>query len=220
MTIHLVFDVLAAGAAFAMSLFVYRWRLSAQGDRVAGAGIGYIVALLAGAVIGGYGLGTINLIASGQPGIGRSILGALAGAIASIELYKATTGMTGSTGIVFVPAFATSIAIGRIGCYLSGYQDFTHGVETTLSWGHDFGDGVLRHPVQLYESAAMAAFLAYTLIKLRARDPAFMANGFYLLVGWYAGQRFVWECLKPYGAVLGPFNVFHLVCAGLVAYAG
>ena len=220
MTIHLVFDVLAAGCAFGITLFVYQWRLSAAGDRIAGAGPGYILALIGGAVAGGYLFGTLNLVASGQPGVGRSIVGAMAGAIASIELYKAATGMKGSTGIVFVPAFATSIMIGRIGCYLTGLSDYTHGVETTLPWGHDFGDGVRRHPVQLYESAAMAGFLVYALWKLQARDAAFMARGFYLMVGWYAGQRFVWEFLKPYGAVAGPFNVFHLVCAGLLAYAG
>jgi phosphatidylglycerol---prolipoprotein diacylglyceryl transferase len=46
-----------------------------------------------------------------------------------------------------------------------------------------------------------------------------MRNGFYVLVLVYAGQRFLWEFLKPYGAVLGSFNLFHLVCAALLAYA-
>lgn len=220
MLVHTAFDILAAVSALAMSLAVYRWRLSAQGDRVANAGPGYIVALLAGAAIGGYACGTLNLWASGLPGIGRSIVGAMAGAIGAIEFYKWRTGIKGSTGIVFAPAFATSVMIGRIGCYLSGLDDQTHGIATNLHWGHDFGDGVLRHPVQLYESAAMGLYLAFALINLQRRTPAFLTTGFYLMVGWYAAQRFVWEFLKPYGSIIGPFNVFHLVCAGLVAYAG
>jgi phosphatidylglycerol:prolipoprotein diacylglycerol transferase len=219
MPIHLVFDILAAACAVSMSLFVYRWRLSAAGDKVASGGPGYVLALIGGAVAGGYLFGTWNLIASGEPGVGRSILGAMAGAIAAIETFKWWTGIKGSTGIVFVPAFATSVAVGRIGCYLTGIEDNTHGILTTVPWAHDFGDGILRHPVQLYESASMAAFLVYALIMLRRRDRFFLANGFYLLTGWYAGQRFVWEWLKPYGTVLGPFNVFHLVCAGLMIYA-
>jgi len=46
-----------------------------------------------------------------------------------------------------------------------------------------------------------------------------MANGFYLLVAFYATQRFVWEFLKPYGKLIGPFNLFHLICAGLFCYS-
>jgi prolipoprotein diacylglyceryltransferase len=83
----------------------------------------------------------------------------------------------------------------------------------------DLGDSVLRHPVQLYESFAMLAFLAVALLLIGRRNPWFMAHGFYALVGFYGAQRFIWEFLKPYGAVVGPFNLFHLVCAGLVAYA-
>ncbi|MCX7347679.1 MAG: prolipoprotein diacylglyceryl transferase, partial [Alphaproteobacteria bacterium] len=90
---------------------------------------------------------------------------------------------------------------------------------TGLPWGHDFGDGLLRHPVQLYESFTMLAFLVVALVLIGRRNPFFMRNGFYLLVLVYAGQRFVWEFLKPYGAAIGPFNLFHLICAGLVIYA-
>jgi prolipoprotein diacylglyceryltransferase len=46
-----------------------------------------------------------------------------------------------------------------------------------------------------------------------------MRNGFYLMVLWYAAQRFCWEFLKPYAPVLGPMNVFHLICLALIAYA-
>jgi len=37
---------------------------------------------------------------------------------------------------------AIGVAIGRIGCYLAGLDDFTYGTPTALPWGHDFGDGV------------------------------------------------------------------------------
>ena len=46
-----------------------------------------------------------------------------------------------------------------------------------------------------------------------ARDHAFHA-----LIIFYAGQRFLWEFLKPYPRLLGPLNVFHLLMIGLVAY--
>jgi len=217
--IHTVFDLLAACAALGMTLFVYNWRLRAAGQRIDSAGPLYGVALLAGAAIGGFGAGTLNLHLSGEPGIGRSIVGALAGAIAAVEIFKRVRGISGSTGLIFVPAFATSVMVGRWGCHFAGLEDETFGTPSTLPWAHDFGDGVLRHPVQLYESFTMAAFLMVALVLIGRRNDFFMRNGFYLLVLVYAGQRCVWEFLKPYGTVVGPFNLFHLICAGLVIYS-
>ena len=219
MLIHTIFDLLAAASALTMTFLVYRWRLTGAGQKIEQAGIGYAMALIAGAAIGGFGAGTLNLWLTGLPGIGRSIVGALAGAILAIEVFKRLRGIAGSTGLVFVPAFATSVMVGRWGCFLSGLQDQTHGKATTLSWGHDFGDDIPRHPVQLYESFAMAVFLIAALALIGRRDRFFMRHGFYLLVLVYAGQRFIWEFLKPYGALLGPFNLFHFICAGLMIYS-
>ena len=219
MIVHTVFDLAAAVAAMTVTALVYRWRLTEAGQKIEHAGIGYAAALLAGAAAGGFGAGTLNLWLSGTPGIGRSIVGALAGAILAIELFKRWRGIAGSTGLIFVPAFATSVVVGRWGCFFTGIEDNTHGTPTSLPWGHDFGDGLLRHPVQLYESFTMLAFLVVALVLIGRRNPFFMRNGFYLLVVVYAGQRFVWEFLKPYGALVGPFNLFHLICAGLVIYA-
>ena len=202
-----------------MTLFVYNWRLKDAGQKIDSAGPLYGVALVAGAAIGGFGAGTLNLYLSGEPGIGRSIVGALAGAILAVELFKRRRGISGSTGLIFVPAFATSVMVGRWGCYFAGLGDETHGTPTGLPWGHDFGDGVMRHPVQLYESFTLALFLVVALVLIGRRDAFFMRNGFYLLVLVYAGQRFLWEFLKPYGTVAGPFNLFHLLCAGLVIYS-
>ncbi len=105
-----------------MTLVCYRWRLSDAADRVESIGMAYAFALVLGAIAGGYGAGTLNLWLSGVPGFGRSIVGALAGAIIAIELFKWRKGIRGSTGLIFVPAFATSVVIGRIGCYLSGLR--------------------------------------------------------------------------------------------------
>lgn len=217
--IHTVFDLLAACAALGMTLFVYNWRLREAGQRIDSAGPLYGVALVAGAAIGGFGAGTLNLWLSATPGIGRSIVGALAVAIVAVEMFKRWRGISGSTGLIFVPAFTTSVVVGRWGCFLSGLDDETFGTPTTLPWGYNFGDGIARHPVQLYESFTMLAFLLVALVLIARRNAFFMRNGFYLLVLAYAAQRFVWEFLKPYGAVVGPFNLFHLICAGLVIYS-
>jgi len=217
--IHTIFDILAAAASLGVTAFCYRWRLRDAAQRIEYAGAGYVLALVAGAAIGGYGLGSLNMVLSGQPMVARSIVGALAGAIAAIEVFKWARGLKGSTGLIFVPAFATTVVAGRWGCFLSGLEDETHGTPTLLPWGVDLGDGILRHPVQLYESFTMAAFLAVALALIGKRNPWFMHNGFYALVLFYAGQRFLWEFFKPYGAIIGPFNLFHLVCGALAIYA-
>lgn len=183
-------------------------------------GLGYAVALIGGAVIGGFGFGTLNLWLTGLPGAGRSILGAFVGAIAAIELFKRWRGISGSTGLIFVPGFAASVAVGRWGCYFTGLEDQTHGTPSALPWAKDFGDGILRHPVQAYEALAMAAFLTFALICFQRRTPFFMRHGFYLLAGFYGAQRFAWEFIKPYATVAGPFNIFHILCLGLITYAG
>jgi prolipoprotein diacylglyceryltransferase len=72
--------------------------------------------------------------------------------------------------------------------------------------------------VQIYESLSAAIFLALFLIGLARRSQWAMTNGFYWLTIWYGGQRFVWEFVKPYPTLIGPFNLFHILCAGLLIY--
>lgn len=219
MLTHTLFDLAAAACSLALTVWVYRWRLDGLGPHaIEQHGAGYALALIGGAMAGGFGFGTLNLWVSDVPGLGRSILGALAGAIVAIELFKCSKQIAGSTGLLFVAGFSTSVAVGRWGCFFSGIDDQTYGIPTTLPWAQDFGDGILRHPVQAYEALSMALFLAYALLCFAQRQPTFMRHGFYIMVGFYCAQRFVWEFFKPYAALVGPFNLFHILCLALIAY--
>ncbi len=179
----------------------------------------YLAALVFGAGVGAFLFGTANLWLSQQPGLARSIEGALAGGIIAVELYKRSAGIAGRTGARFALPLAVGVAVGRIGCFFAGLDDFTYGTPSALPWAHDFGDGVPRHPVQLYESAAMAGFaIVYVLAAIRG-NAFVIENGFYLAVGFYGAQRFALEFIKPYGALVGPFTLFHLLSAAILAYA-
>jgi prolipoprotein diacylglyceryltransferase len=216
--VHATFDVLAWLTAGMAALWVTR--TGRIGFPVpAPLRIAYVAALLIGAALGAYAFGTANLWLSGQSGIARSIEGAVAGGIVAIEIYKHAAGITVRTGARFALPFAVGVAVGRIGCFLSGLDDFTHGTLTALPWGHDFGDGVARHPVQLYESAALALFAAAYVVRVVRGDRFWIANGFYLVVAFYSVQRFVWEFVKPYGPIVGPFTLFHVLSAATLAYA-
>jgi len=215
--IHTVFDLLAVVTAAAVFYFlplpecsvVQPWRL--HRSYVSFASLG----MIAGALVAGTG----NLLLSGFSEVGKSVLGGLAGAILAIEILKRRLGVTGSTGLRFAAPLAAAIAVGRLGCFFSGIEDRTYGTPTDLPWGYDFGDGVPRHPVQLYEAIAMVLFLIAFVPMLRRGYRIAAAAGFYLFVAVYAAQRFLWEFIKPYGTVIGPFNLFHLICLGLLGYA-
>ena len=214
--VHTVFDVLAWLASMATFWLVTRRLVPARSLPHPAL---YALSAGAGALLGALVFGTANAVLSGETAIGFSMVGGLAGAIAAVEAFKRLSGLTGSTGIAFAAPFCITVAVGRLGCFFAGLPDFTYGTPTALPWAVDFGDGVARHPVQLYESLAMAAMAVVLLVKLRARDPFWLANGFYIVVGWYGLQRFAWEFLKPYATVTGPLNLFHFVCLGLVLYA-
>jgi prolipoprotein diacylglyceryltransferase len=216
---HSAFDLLAWGGGIALGMGLYRWRLRPAAERVARAvGGGYFLALALGAIPGAWLAGSLNSLREHTPALSHSVAGALVGAIVGVEIYKAVRGVKGSTGGLFVGSFSLGVVIGRLGCFFTGLPDDTYGSPTALPWGVDLGDGVARHPVQLYESASMAVFLALYLVGLKRRAPWAMRRGFYVMCLWYGVQRFAWEFLKPYPKLCGPFNIFHILCLGLIAY--
>jgi phosphatidylglycerol---prolipoprotein diacylglyceryl transferase len=220
MSTHLLFDLLAYLTSGIVAVLFANTLFRDLPPRVPGKSrLWYWVFLLQGVIVGAFLFGTIELQLSGIPGIGKSILGAIVGGIIVIELYKKFEHIRGSTGLRFVPSLAAGIAVGRWGCFLTGLPDQTHGIPTASALGYDFGDGILRHPVQLYESFAMILFFLVFTAMMLAKNTYWRRNGFYLFIGFYGAQRFAWEFLKPYATLLGPFNLFHLLCAGLFVYA-
>ena len=219
MLVHALFDIAAWISAWLIGRFVMRRYFAGASTRTPFSDPAYFIALGLGAIAGALAFGSLNMNLAGIWQIGHSIAGAVAGGIVGVEIFKLISGIRGSTGGQFVAPLALGIAVGRLGCFFAGLPDFTYGTPTSLPWGVDFGDGIARHPVQLYESAGMLLFLGFYLNGLRMKSEFIRAQGFYLFVGWYAVQRFAWEFLKPYPAVLGPFNVFHLICIALLLYS-
>ena len=80
---------------------------------------------------------------------GKTIVFGFVGGYFGVELAKAFLGVRVKTGDSFAVPVAAALAIGRLGCFVAGC---CHGTVTNLAWGVDFGDGLRRHPTQLYES--------------------------------------------------------------------
>lgn len=135
---------------------------------------------------------------------GKSIIGALLGGVVGVEVAKKVGGVGNSTGDAFVLPLTLGMCVGRIGCFLAGIDDHTCGVVTTLPWGVDFGDGLTRHPAQLYEIAFLLA--QYALI--HSRRDAFVQSGdrFRAFMVGYLLFRLLVEFIKP---------VFYLYPGGL-----
>lgn len=96
--------------------------------------------------------------------MGQTIVGGMLGGLLGIELGKKCIGYHTSTGDAFILPLTLGIVIGRTGCFLAGLHDGTYGIKTALPWGVNFGDGIARHPTQIYDQLAvisMAGLLFY-----------------------------------------------------------
>lgn len=216
---HYLGDLAAWLAAFLGARWFYRQHRPSVEGLAARTTPGYFVSLAAGGALGAWLLGSLNTLRDARPVLSHSIAGALAGAIVAVEIWKWSRGVRESTGGPFVIPLSLGIIVGRWGCLFAGLGDQTYGVPTRLPWGVDVGDGISRHPVQIYESLSMALFLAVYWAALAQRRPWAARHGFHAFVLAYAIQRFAWEFLKPYPTLIGPFNLFHFVMIGLCAYA-
>ncbi len=126
---------------------------------------------------------------------GKTIVGALIGGLFFVELVKHHLGVKRRTGDLFVIPLCVGIAIGRIGCFLTGLEDHTGGIATTLPWGINFGEGVPRHPTQLYE--VLFAVTLGVFLWRQSRRPHIEGDLFKQFMVAYFGFRFLCDFLKP-----------------------
>lgn len=190
-----------AGMALGAAMWRGTLKRRDRGGALAPGNFGVLVGLLIGAALGNKLVFLIErpdvaaaLWQGGQLMLpGQSIVGGLLGGLIGVELAKKLTGQTRSTGDAMVLPIAVGLAIGRIGCFLAGLHDDTYGLPTALLWGVDFGDGIPRHPTQLYEIAVVLV-LGITLSRARFTTPGL---AFKLFLSAYLLWRFAVEFLKP-----------------------
>jgi phosphatidylglycerol:prolipoprotein diacylglycerol transferase len=127
---------------------------------------------------------------------GKTIVGGLLGGWVGVEIAKKFVGIRRSTGDLFVFPLILGMCLGRVGCFLTGLEDRTHGVATGLPWGVDFGDGVRRHPAQLYEIGFLVLLGVLLWVMWRRREWGDGRMFRWFLVG-YLGFRFAVEFIKP-----------------------
>jgi phosphatidylglycerol:prolipoprotein diacylglycerol transferase len=216
--------------AIIVGVQLYRYRRSKPGAlRVADPTQELVIVLGAalGAVLGSkiafllYDPEALAVIAAGNWLLGgQSIVGGLLGGLLGVEAAKRLAGVTASTGDAFVVPILVALIIGRIGCFLAGLADATYGNPTTLPWGYDFGDGIPRHPTQIYDQLFAIAMLG-VLARARPRLRAVPGLEFKLMLVGYLAWRLLIDALKPRPTdYAGGLSGIQLLCLlGLLAYA-
>jgi phosphatidylglycerol---prolipoprotein diacylglyceryl transferase len=219
--LHSVFETLAYAVGYA----VYRLSRDRSGDFLPDDRRWLIIAAASvGGLFGSRLLGILEEVPITQitwrnlllPG-GKTIVGGLLGGWLAVEIAKRLKHIHSRTGDLFAVPLCIGIAIGRIGCFFAGLADDTFGSPTSLPWGVDFGDGIPRHPTQLYEILFLI-LLAYALRRYD-RDPHPEGATFRIFLAAYLFWRFAIDFIKPQPLHHG-LNLIQWACVcGLLALA-
>ena len=217
---HWIFESLAYTAGF----YLYRRLRRRRGDVIGSRDRWWVIAA---AIVGGFA-GSRILSAFEDPVFfadhwrqpllllgGKTIVGGLVGGLIAVESIKRLRGIRVATGDLLALPLALGIAIGRIGCFLSGVEDVSYGNATRLPWGVDFGDGIARHPTQLYEVIFLAVL--GVILWISSRLAATVGDRFKLFMVGYLGFRLLIEFIKP-GVRVGGLSAIQWVCLAAVAY--
>ena len=222
---HQVLELLAYGLGFQLYLFLRRrWPRGPvmtveQTARV-------VVGALLGALIGAKVLAWVESFPFYWGHLsdwriligGKTIVGGVFGGWAGVTLAKRHLGISHPSGDIYVFPLILGICVGRVGCFLAGLEDHTYGVATSLPWGVDFGDGIARHPTQLYEIVFLLAAAGLFIWRIMTgRQSGCMFGQF---VFTYAVFRFLVEFIKPrYTLPLLPLSAIQLTCLAGIIYA-
>ena len=219
---HLIFEILAYVLGFRYYLDLrqkFQDKISYE-DR-----IWIIIAAAAGALFGSRLVGYLSVLPIEahswiEMGVilmsSKSIVGGLLGGLWGVEITKRWMGIKISTGDLFVYPVILGMMIGRVGCFSQGVFDGTHGNPSHWPWAIDMGDGIRRHPTQLYEILFLG-ILWFILKRLEYR----LADGarFKIFMISYLLYRFLVEWIKPGYFYSFGLSAIQVACVlGLIYY--
>jgi phosphatidylglycerol:prolipoprotein diacylglycerol transferase len=203
-------------AGIALSIAFWS-RLARRDDR--------LVLVYVGALCGAFlGAKLVYLLAEGwlhygapdmwlQWATGKSVLGALLGGYAGVELAKRWVGYTSATGDWFACIAPVGIIVGRIGCLLHGC---CLGVACEPAWFTlKDGIGVPRWPAVPVEMLFnVAAVIAFSVLRRRHILPG---QHFHLYLIGYGSFRFLHEFLRQEPRIIGPFTGYQFAALAVLA---
>jgi phosphatidylglycerol:prolipoprotein diacylglycerol transferase len=148
----------------------------------------------------------------------KTVLGGFLGGIFGVELTKSVIKEERNSGDLFTYPIILALMIGRIGCFSMGVYEETYGIPTTFFTGMNLGDGLLRHPVALYEIFFL--FLLWiSLVQIEKKYTLVEGGRFKIFMIAYMLFRFMIDFIKPsYHIVFGLSTIQLTSIAGLIYY--
>lgn len=138
---------------------------------------------------------------------GRTVLGGMIGGLLAVIIFKRVFGIKSRFGNQLAPAVALGMAVGRLGCF---FQGCCVGSETSLPWAVNFGDGIHRHPTQLYEIALhLLLFVVLWQHPLRKKEGGKLLTAYF---GAYFVIRFFEEFIRDVHESLFGFSMYQWIC--------
>ena len=203
------------GLAAAIGLYFYNTR----GKRVGNNGLIIATSALVGGIIGA----KIPIWIANLPAIiahptaasvfsGRTIVGGIIGGVLAVYVVKRRLGIKERLGNYLVPSLCAGIFFGRLGCFFTGC---CYGTPTSLPWGVNFGDGIARHPTQLYEALFVAVLFVIAQATMERFEPGRL---FRLFVIVYFTWRFAVEFIRVNPTAAFGLTYYQLVAAGVVLF--
>lgn len=141
---------------------------------------------------------------------GKSIVGGLLGGFFGVRFIKKILKLDSlRTGNRIAPSIALGMAVGRIGCFLTGC---CYGIETKLPIGINFGDGVNRIPTQLIECLFCFILFIYLFYKQKKNTKLAPGGLFLDLVLYYFIFRFFIEFIRGTYKNIMFLSIYQIIC--------
>jgi phosphatidylglycerol:prolipoprotein diacylglycerol transferase len=218
---------LAELLAFFVGFKYFQFLRKKRGDSLTSTNRGWIfVGAIFGALIGSRLLGGLEdpLQMKAAPNIllyfysNKTIAGGLLGGLFGVELVKKIIKENKSSGDLFVMPILLAMIIGRFGCFSMGIYEETYGLQTSLPWSMNLGDGLHRHPVALYEIAFLILlWIALSVLEQKTR----LKHGalFKIFMIAYLLFRFLLDFIKPHYTFVFGLSSIQIACLlGLIYY--
>ena len=147
----------------------------------------------------------------------NTIVGGLTFGLIGVEIAKKIIAHKESTGDLIVFPLILAMIIGRIGCFLTGVYEQTFGIETTSIFRMDLGDGLLRHPVALYEIVYL--ILLWIVLKIVQKKYIYPSGYlFQVFMLAYFSFRFCLDFIKPIHPIFLGLSSIQLTCVCVIIY--
>jgi phosphatidylglycerol:prolipoprotein diacylglycerol transferase len=223
---HTIFETLGLFIGFRYFVFLR----SKQKDPIISTNnrVWIIIAAIFGALIGSRLIGALEdpvQLAHAENTIlyiysNKTVIGGFIGGLFAVELVKRIIHEKNSSGDLFTFPMVLGLIIGRIGCFSMGIYEETYGLTTSSFTGIDLGDGLLRHPVTLYEMAFLI-LLWVGLVKTASKFSLVNGAKFKLFMISYMLFRFVLDFFKPHYTFSIGLSTIQITCIlCLLYYAG